>query len=236
MTGFLASLLPAQASQHAAQLDTITTLVHLLMIVLFLGWGTFFVSTLIRFRAGRNPNASYAGATAKATTWTEVAVVGAELLLLIGFALPAWATRTRDLPPASAATVVRIVAEQFAWNVHYPGRDGQFGRTDPALIDPGNPLGLDRRSPYGADDVVKVNQLALPVDRPDDRAAVSERHDPQLRSAGHARQAGRDTGHDDSRLVYPHRARGLRYRVLSALWTRALPDARRGQGDDQRRV
>jgi len=166
MGGFLSGLLPMQASQHAAQLDTITTLVHALMIVLFLGWGTYFVATLIRFRAGRSPNANYAGATAKATTWTEVAVVGAELLLLIGFALPAWATRTRDLPPASAATVVRIVAEQFAWNVHYPGPDGQFARTDPALIDPANPLGLDRRSPYGADDVVKVNQLAVPIDRP----------------------------------------------------------------------
>ena len=66
----------------------------------------------------------------------------------------------------SAATVVRIVAEQFAWNVHYPGADGQFGRTDPALIDPANPLGLDRRAPYAADDVVKVNQVAVPINRP----------------------------------------------------------------------
>lgn len=166
MPGFLSTLLPVQASAHAAELDTITTLVHVLMAVLFVGWGTFFIYTLVRFRAARNPRASYAGATARATTWAEGAVVAAELTLLIAFAMPAWATRTRDIPPASSATVVRIVAEQFAWNVHYPGPDGQFGRTDAALIDGANPLGLDRRSPYGSDDVVRVNQLALPVDRP----------------------------------------------------------------------
>ena len=61
---------------------------------------------------------------------------------------------------------MRIVAEQFAWNVHYPGADGQFGRTMPELISPTNPLGLDRQSPGGRDDVVLLNQLHLPINRP----------------------------------------------------------------------
>ena len=39
---------------------------------------------------------------------------------------------------------MRVVAEQFAWNVHYPGADGRFGRTDIALVSADNPLGLDR--------------------------------------------------------------------------------------------
>lgn len=99
-------------------------------------------------------------------TWAEVGVLAAELVLLVGFAIPAWATRSTDLPPSNAATVVRVVAEQFAWNVHYPGADGQFGRTSAALVEPGNPLGLDRQSPYATDDVTTINQLAVPVDRP----------------------------------------------------------------------
>jgi cytochrome c oxidase subunit 2 len=162
----MSALLPIQASAHASQLDTITVLVHGLMAVLLVGWGGFFIYTLVRFRAARNPRASYAGASGRGATWVEIGVVAAELVLLVGFAIPAWATRVRDLPPANAATVVRVVAEQFAWNVHYPGADGQFGRTSVTLIDPGNPLGLDRQSPYAADDVVTINQLALPVDRP----------------------------------------------------------------------
>jgi cytochrome c oxidase subunit 2 len=158
--------LPAQASAHAAELDTITLLVHGLMALLLIGWGTFFVYTLVRFRSSRNPHASYDGARGRATTWVEGGVIAAKLVLLVGFALPAWATRVRDLPPTSAATVVRVVAEQFSWNVHYPGADGQFGRTSGTLVDAGNPLGLDRQSPYAADDVVTINQLALPLGRP----------------------------------------------------------------------
>ena len=70
------------------------------------------------------------------------------------------------LPPEHEAVVVRVVAEQFAWNIHYPGPDGVFGTTRPELVSPSNPIGLDRGSPHAADDVVTVNQLHLPVDRP----------------------------------------------------------------------
>ena len=61
---------------------------------------------------------------------------------------------------------VRVVGEQFAWNVHYPGRDGKFGRTDINMVAADNPLGLDRRDPDAKDDITTINQLNLPVDRP----------------------------------------------------------------------
>ena len=57
--------------------------------------------------------------------------------------------RRRAAADESQATVVRVVAEQFAWNVHYPGADGMFGRTDITLVNPDNPLGLDRRDAGG---------------------------------------------------------------------------------------
>jgi len=160
------SLLPLEASAHAAQLDTITLFVHVLMALLLVGWGSFFVYTLIRFRASRNPRASYQGASSRASLWAEAGVVVAELLLLVGFSIPAWASRVNDLPRADQATVIRVVAEQFAWNAHYPGPDGQFGRTDVSLIAADNPLGLDRRSTFAADDVVSVGQIGVPIGRP----------------------------------------------------------------------
>lgn len=160
------SLLPLDASAHASQLDTITLFVHVLMALLFVGWGSFFVYTLIRFRASRNPRASYQGASSRASLWAEAGVVVAELLLLVGFSIPAWASRVNDLPRADQATVIRVVAEQFAWNAHYPGPDGQFGRTDVSLIAADNPLGLDRRSTFAADDVVSVGQIGVPIGRP----------------------------------------------------------------------
>jgi cytochrome c oxidase subunit 2 len=158
--------LPVEASAHAAQLDTITGLVHLLMAALFIGWGTFFVYTLVRFRQGRNPKAAYESTRSTATTWAEVLIVLAELILLVGFSIPAWATRVNALPPADQALTVRVVAEQFAWNVHYSGPDGMFGSTDLKLTAADNPLGIVPGSAHAADDVTTIGELVIPVDRP----------------------------------------------------------------------
>src|SRR5204863_8666772 len=61
---------------------------------------------------------------------------------------------------------VRVVAEQFIWNIQYPGADGTFGRTRAELVRPENPLGLDISDPAARDDVWTQNQLNLPMGRP----------------------------------------------------------------------
>ena len=157
--------LPVEASTHAAEIDQMLVLVHWLMLVLFVGWGAFFLYVLFRFRKGANPKADYAGAHGKISKGIEVAVVVAEMVLLVFFAIPAWARRV-TAPSENGAVVVRVVAEQFAWNAHYPGPDGKFGRTDPKLVAPDNPLGLDKTDPNSKDDVTTINQLNLPIDRP----------------------------------------------------------------------
>src|SRR5215208_5710734 len=128
MQTFLA-MFPKQASTHAAEVDQMTVLVHWLMLVLFIGWGLFFIFVLFRFRSGANPKASYTGAKGKISKGTEVAVALIEVLLLVFYAIPAWAKRVKAFPSEGDAgvVVVRVVAEQFAWNMHYPGPDGKFG-------------------------------------------------------------------------------------------------------------
>jgi len=158
--------MPAQASTHAASIDQMTEIVHWLMLVMFVGWGLYFAYVLFRFRKGANPKASHEGAHGTFAKGTEIAVVIAEMAILLVFAIPAWATRVSQLPAENQATLVRVVSEQFAWNIHYPGPDGKFGRTDIALIGADNPLGLDRRDADAKDDVTTINQLNLPVDRP----------------------------------------------------------------------
>ena len=59
-----------------------------------------------------------------------------------------------------------MTAEQFVWNVHYPGADGEFGDTNPALVSSTNPLGLDRASRYGKDDLVFLSEMHVQVNRP----------------------------------------------------------------------
>jgi cytochrome c oxidase subunit 2 len=158
--------LPVQAATHAQEIDHMIGLVHWLMLLLFVGWGAFFVFVLVRFRKGANPTASYAGAKGKFAKKMEVGIAIIEAVLLIFYAIPAWAVRVQDLPAENEAVVVRVVGEQFAWNVHYPGPDGRFGRTEVARVAPENPIGLDRTDPNAKDDITTINQLTLPVDRP----------------------------------------------------------------------
>jgi cytochrome c oxidase subunit 2 len=158
--------LPVQASTHAAEIDQMISLVHWLMLVLFVGWAIFFAYVLFRFRRGANPRASYEGAKGKVSKGIEIAIVVIEMVLLVFYAIPAWARRVNQFPSENEAVVVRVVAEQFSWNIHYPGRDGKFGRTDIKLVSPDNPLGLDRSDPAAKDDITTINQLNLPIDRP----------------------------------------------------------------------
>jgi len=158
--------LPVAASEHAAEIDHMISIVHWLMLIMFIGWGVFFVYVLARFRKGANPRADYVGAKGKLSKGIEVAIVIAEVVLLVGYAIPAWARRVKNFPSESEAVVVRVVGEQFAWNVQYPGPDGKFGRTDINKVSADNPLGLDRTDPAAKDDITTINQLTLPVGRP----------------------------------------------------------------------
>lgn len=159
--------LPEGASSHAAGLDHMLGLVHWLMLILFLVWAPFFIYTLFRFRQSKHPKALYEGTKSRLSTFLEGGVVLAEVGLLFGFAIPVWGELRGELPAEADATVVHVVAEQFAWNIHYPGADGVFGRRDPELVDPvSNPLGLDRSDPNAQDDITTLNELHVPVDKP----------------------------------------------------------------------
>ena len=167
MTEFLQRWMPVDGSAHGAELDYMTGIVHWMMAVLFVGWTLYFVYVLFRFRAGRNPKASYGGAKSHFSTYVELGVVVAEVVLLAVFAIPAWARWVTPHDMADDPLLVRVVGQQFAWNLHYPGPDGVFGPTEPNLVDEAiNPVGLDRSGAGARDDVVTINQLHLPVDRP----------------------------------------------------------------------
>jgi cytochrome c oxidase subunit 2 len=159
--------LPPLATTHGGQIDSLIGWMHVFMLVLFVGWGAFFIYALFRFRQSRNPVASYRGATSHASSYLEGGVLVVEMVFLFAFSIPLWAARVDHVPPESDALVVHLTAEQFAWNVRYAGPDGRFGRTDIKLIDlQNNPLGLDRADPTAKDDVTTLNQLYLPANTP----------------------------------------------------------------------
>ena len=166
MTEFLQGYMPVLSSKWGHLGDELNGWVHILMLLLMLGWGVFFIYCLFRFSKKNNPNASYHGVTNHYSSYVEYGIVAFEALLLIGFAIPGYNTvKYENINDDSHDIEVRVVAQQFAWNIHYPGEDGKFGMTRLNLVDEEtNPLGIDRNG-YGADDLTTINQLHLPVDK-----------------------------------------------------------------------
>ena len=159
-------LLPAAGSAHAAALDAVLLSVHVHMAIQAIAWGAFFVLCLIRFRRGARRPVSHAGIRPLLPAIAIGAVIVGDAVLLATAALPAWRERTAMPPGDIAPLELRVIAEQFAWNIHYPGPDGQFGATDVTLISATNPLGIDRRGVTARDDVGLLNTLMLPLGRP----------------------------------------------------------------------
>ena len=158
--------MPENASEHGYTIDHMLEFCHWFMLALAVGWSIFFVYTLWRFRAGRSPKADYHGVRTKASTHIEFMVVLIDVLLLLGFAIPLWAKRVSSFPTGDANAVrIKVVAQQFIWNFHYPGADGVFGKQDASLISTSNQLGLDPSDKAGADDIVSPNEMHLPVGR-----------------------------------------------------------------------
>src|SRR4051812_21171582 len=158
--------LPPDISVHGAKIDQLMSVIHWFMLLLFVGWGIFFVWCLIKFRAREGHKAIYAPVQAIATKYIEGAVVVVEVFLLFGLSTPVWLAYKSQQPDEKNAAHVRIVAEQFAWNFQYPGKDGKFGATKVDLIGGDNPLGLDPQGKDGKDDNVSGNQLHISVHKP----------------------------------------------------------------------
>lgn len=159
---WLSRWLPAAASSHAAAFDRVFAAAHAEAAIIFLSGLVVFAVILVRFRArpGHSPSRPVAN------VWPAMAialVVVGDVWLLAGSALPVWWARAAPAPPG--AVEVRVVGEQFAWNFHYPGLDGRFGRTDPSFISAADPVGIDRNDEAGKDDFVLIGVLVVPVDR-----------------------------------------------------------------------
>jgi cytochrome c oxidase subunit 2 len=77
-----------------------------------------------------------------------------------------WAQVHLTESPANAVHV-EITAQQFIWNMRYPGPDGKFGKNDPKFYETTvNDVGVDPSDPNGKDDLMAQNILAVPVNTP----------------------------------------------------------------------
>lgn len=157
---------PPAISSHAAALD------RQFMITIVVVGAAFALAqiglgyTLWKYRHTDNGvAATYThGSNRLEVLWTVITAV-----IFIGLAVmgqSVWASLRLNNAPAGSFQV-EVVAQQFSWNMHYPGKDGLFGRTDPTRIDESasNFIGLDEADPNATDDSM-VTSLVIPVNRP----------------------------------------------------------------------
>ena len=136
---------PVNISAHGAGIDNLINVTHLFMLVLFVGWSAFIIYALIRFSKKNNPKADYHAKHFSIPKYIEVFIAVVEVILLCGFSIPMLHYINDKLPSMKNAMPIRVVAEQFAWNIRYPGSDGVFNT---------------------ADDVETINLMHVPVHRP----------------------------------------------------------------------
>ena len=131
--------LPESVTTTAPAIDRIFYLVLTITGIVFVLVETTLVVFLIRYRARPGTPAHYTHGNVRVeAVWT---VIPACILVGLAFQSQRVWSQVRGTPPPPDLEV-EITAEQFAWNIHYPGADKQFGT---------------------ADDVTTINQLHLPL-------------------------------------------------------------------------
>lgn len=158
--------LPPVASEHGPGID------RMLRYLLVTAGGLLVVAHLalgyVLWRFGGQTRATFRLATPRQERiWALVPIILMALIAEGGvfvLGLPVWA-KFYDAAPEDAL-IVELTAEQFAWNVRYPGNDGRFGRTNASLLSLTNPVGVDRDDPAARDDQLLTGEIHLPVHRP----------------------------------------------------------------------
>jgi cytochrome c oxidase subunit 2 len=162
--------LPDAITEHARAVDSQFNLTLIGTGIIFILAQAALGYAVLRFGRKRKEPADYVhGNDRWEVLWTTATTVIFVGLTLMGYSV--WA-EARFLEPPNASTpnpdrlVVEVTGQQFVWNMRYAGKDGKFGPLDIKQINDslGNPLGVDRNSADGKDDVM-VPRMAVPVNR-----------------------------------------------------------------------
>src|SRR5919197_4896319 len=145
---------PESISEHGSRVDSQFTITIIVCGIAFaaaqigLGWVVW------KYRSSADKQrATYShGNNRLEILWTIVTAVVFISLAVMGQRV--WASLHLHAAPAGSYQI-EVTAQQFAWNIRYPGKDNVFGKTDVQYIDDAtNPVGLVDTDQTGKDDTV----------------------------------------------------------------------------------
>src|SRR5262249_4880596 len=120
---------------------------------------------VIKFRQRPGVKARYIHGNHKLElVWTAVPAVILVILSVVSQNI--WSAVKYPVNAQKDGVRIEVLAEQFAWNIRYPGPDGKFGKLDPKIMSQENPWGRVEGDADGKDDVITLNQMHIPVNEP----------------------------------------------------------------------
>lgn len=152
------------ASAHGGDIDGLfnMTLFFTGIVFILTHIALFWFAYKYRRKEGR-VGVFFAHSTNLELIWTAVPAV--VMVILVTQGLVVWNEVMPDVGPEDEYIEFEATGYQFAWDLRYPGPDGQLGTKNYKLIDLGNnPLGQDWTDPKNIDDF-QPTDIVLPVNK-----------------------------------------------------------------------
>jgi len=154
--------LPPNASLEGRQVDWLFDLIFVVTGVLFVAVEVLLVYFLIKYRHRKDRKATFLHGHHQAEViWTATPAL---ILVIMGIlSIRVWGQMRLDRPDPlkQKITEIEVLAQQFQWNIRYPGKDGKFGtRDDIGTFDPSGAT-----DPIEAQKTPEVGFIHVPVNQ-----------------------------------------------------------------------
>lgn len=148
--------LPPNAAEHGGKIDGLFLVIFWVTMITMIAVLAVLVYFLFKYRHQPGRKAVFIHGSHKLEVfWT---ITPAVLLVIMGIlSIRVWADVRFSRPDRSVeeVTEVEVLAQQFQWNLRYPGLDGKFGTLDDlGTFDPDDP-----------DQAIRIAEIVVPVDR-----------------------------------------------------------------------
>lgn len=156
--------LPDCVTTQGQQIDRLFIAITDLTLVVFVAVVFCMIYFMVKYRAKRGVKAVYYhGNNMLELFWT--AIPAAIFIGIVVYSNGLWGELFDQKKIPLDALNVEIIAEQYGFNIRYPGPGNVLGNSDDKLISGENKLGLDPQDPRNKEGFTTYNDFCVPVGR-----------------------------------------------------------------------
>lgn len=154
--------LPVSSTLHGLRLDKMFWITMAILVFAFVVVNIFLFVFAYKYQYKEGRQAYFFPQNHKLEViWTVIPAIVMAILVYYGW--KEWSAITQKEPEGSE--VIEIMGKQFAWQVRYPGLDGQLGNYSIKYVDAINELGMDLNDKSSWDDFIPT-ELHVPKGKP----------------------------------------------------------------------